>query len=136
MDVSGAIQRAVFAKLTSTPEVTALIGQRVFDRVTTAATFPYVTIFDAQVIEDGADEIDADEVFFDLHIWSRKVGALEAKEIAGAVRRALHETDLDLGDDHALVDVRFRSLQVLRDDDGLTTHAVQTFHALTETTSD
>lgn len=132
-DIAGDFQRALFARLTTYAPLAALIGTRAFDRITPDAPFPYLTIFDAQLVEDGDDCRDGDEVNVDIHVWSRAVGSLEAKQIAGHVRKALHQYDLMLGADHALVDLSFTGSRFLRDPDGLTTHGVVSFRALTQT---
>ncbi len=132
-DIAGDIQRALFARLTAYAPLSALVGQRVFDRITPNTASPYLTIFEAQLIEAGDDCTDGDEVSFDVHVWSRAVGSFEAKAIAGHVRKALHGFDLPLGDDHALIDLSFTDARFFRDPDGLTTHGVVSFRALTQT---
>lgn len=133
-DIAGDLQRALFARLTSYAPLTALIAQRVYDRIPPAATMPYVTIADAQVIEDGADCIEADEVNFDIHVWSRptNTGSLEAKAIAGLLRKALHGFDLPLSDDNLTIDLAFTDARFLRDPDGLTVHGVVSFRLLSQ----
>ena len=135
LDVAGAFQTAIYAHLTGTPAVAALVGNRVFDRVSKGAAFPYVTIPDVQLVEDGADCFEGDEIFLDIHVWSRAVGSMEAKAIVGALRRSLHGADLNLGANHALVDLQFRGQQDAGSDDPLTTHLIARFYALTETVS-
>lgn len=129
MDITEAMQRAVFARLKA---YGPLNGVGVYDAVQPTAGFPYVTIFDVQSVEDGDDCHDGDEISFDVHVWSRVVGSVQAKGIAGHVRKALHDFDLPLGEDHALVDLKFTDLRVFRDPDGVTTHGVVSFRALTQ----
>lgn len=132
------LQGAIYSALAGDSALSALIGDRVYDRVPADTTgkitaeFPYITIPTMQALDDGADCIDGEEVFTDIHVWSRAVGMVEAKRIAAAVKRVLDGTDLDLGNGAALVDIRFQDARFLRDPDGLTTHAVITFAALTE----
>lgn len=132
------LQGAIRSALAGDSALAALIEDRVFDKVPVdtagkiTARFPYITIFDMQVLDDGADCIDGEEVFIDIHVWSRGVGTVEAKQIAAAVKRVLDGADLDLGNGAALVDIRFQDARFLRDPDGLTTHSVVTFQALTE----
>lgn len=133
MDIASEIQKAVNTRLRSFAPLSPMIATRVYDRIPTAPIFPYVTIFEAQVIEDGDDCTDGDEVSFDIHVWSRDVNAGEAKQIAGHVRKALHGFDLPLGEEHALIDLTFTDARFFRDPDGLTTHGVASFRALTQT---
>lgn len=132
MDVASALQKALFERLTSSQPIAGLVGRRVFDRVPPDAPTPYVTISKALVSDDGAEGVEADEIFQDVHVWSTAEGSIEAKSIAGAIRRELRDADLDLGEAHDLVEIQFRSLNVLDDPDGVTTHAVVTFLVLTE----
>lgn len=111
-----------------------MLGGRVFDTVPASALYPYVTIGEGQVLPDRADCIDGSEIFADVHVWSRKPGFVEAKQIAGAIRTALDDADLPL-DGHALIQLLFRDERALRDPDGLTSHIAMTFHALTEAES-
>jgi hypothetical protein len=63
---------------------------RAFDRVPENPEFPYITIPDGQFIDDGDTcERDRYEVFVDLQVWSRAVGNIESKKIAGALRACL-----------------------------------------------
>lgn len=132
-DIASAVQRGLYARLTADAGVVALVAGRVFDRVPARAPFPFVTIADAQVIEDGTDCREGSELFVDLHVWSDAVGHVEVKKIAGAMRRAL-QADLDLGATHALVDLSIRAFQIVSpgDEDTLG-HGVLTIRLLTET---
>ena len=120
------LQRAIVAKVKAD---VAGLQNRVFDRVPDNAPFPMMTMGEMQVLEDSAQCIEATETSITLHVWSRAVGQVEAKQIAASVRGALHEAELDL-DPFALVEIRHRSTRYLNDPDGLTTHAVLEFAAL------
>lgn len=126
-----ALQDAIVATLRATPAVTALIGGRFFDRAPDDTAFPHAEIGEVQVLDDGADCLeDAAEIFVTLHVWSRAVGAVEARQITGAIRAALHLATLDLGADWALVEIGHRDTRTFDDGDGKTTHGVMTFRAL------
>jgi hypothetical protein len=131
-DPAAELQLAVRRALIGNAVVAALVGDRVYDLVPVPSTFPYITIFDIQTIDDSAECIEGSECYLDIHVWSRAAGSVEAKNIASAVRATLHEEDLSLGADHDLFEIRFRDQQVVRDPDGLTTHAIMHFRALTE----
>lgn len=129
-DPAAALQRAIFVRLSSAL-AGAPVGGRIFDRPRANGPWPYVSFSTAQTIEDGNDCADGAESFLDLDIWSREVGAVEAKHIGSAIWTALNRADLDL-DGHALVELQLSSTRYFRDPDGLTTHGVVTLRALTE----
>lgn len=126
-----ALQRAMYAALIAAPDMVALVGGRVFDRVPADAGFPRITFGEMQTIDDDGDCVPACEVIATLDVWSRAVGSLEAKDLCWAVRRALDDAPLDLGD-HALVSLDCDGSRIFTDPDGLTTHGVVTFRALIE----
>lgn len=136
-DPSEALQRAIFAQLSTDAAVCAFVAGRVFDLPPQGDTpdFPYIAFGSFQVLDDGAGCIDGAEVFVTLDVWSRAQGTIEAKRIGAAVAAALHEADLDLGGEHRLVEILHRSTNVFTDPDGRTAHGVLTFRALTEATA-
>lgn len=125
MSADLALQGAVVAALKA--GVPAVAG-RVFDRVPPDAVFPYVNVAGWQIVRDDAECIEAVEVYFDVHVWSRAVGRVEASAIATAVARALHRQEFDLTD-YGLVSLIHRDTRFLADPDGLTTHGVVNFRA-------
>lgn len=132
IDPSAALQKAIVTCLKADPRVGARLAQRVYDRVPVPPVWPYVSIGPAQALEDDADCVEAFEVFQQVDVWSEDPGFLEAKEIAGAIRQALHGADLDL-DGFALNEIRVRTIRYLRAPDGLTSHAAIDVRALLET---
>lgn len=130
-DASLELQGAIVAALKSSPAVAALVGPRVFDRVPSDAAFPYILLGPDQVLSDGAECIDAVEISLQVDAWSRAVGFPEVKQIAGAVRTALHQADLALPA-AALLSLEHRQTRTIRDPDGITSHAVVEFTALVE----
>ncbi|RYF30393.1 MAG: DUF3168 domain-containing protein [Comamonadaceae bacterium] len=127
-DPSLALQGAINTRLRA--EVSA-VANRVFDRVSSGVVFPYIELGEFQTVDDGAQCHDGQEVYVILHVWSRAVGQVEVKTIAGAARGALHERDLDLGADWQFLEIAHQDTRYLKDPDGLTSHAVLTFRALT-----
>lgn len=126
-DPSLALQGAINTKLRT--DVAAVAG-RVLDRVPANVVFPYIEIGDFQTVDDGAQCHDGVEVYATLHIWSRAVGQVEAKTIAGAVRGSLHEAALDLGSAWQFIEIAHQDTRHLKDPDGVTSHSVITFRAL------
>lgn len=129
-DASLALQKAVIARLRA--EV-ALVSARVFDRVEAGTTMPYIALGAAQVVDDEAGCIDGATCYLTLHIWSRGVGAVEARRVSDQAMAALTGWRPDLAaDGFALVDLRCTGGQTLADPDGLTTHGILTIEAQTE----
>jgi hypothetical protein len=126
-DPALALQGAINLKLRA--DVGA-VESRVFDRAAADVVFPYVELGEFQTLDDGAACIDAVEIFATLHVWSRGVGQVECKTIAGEVRAALHEAELDLGPLFQFLEIAHRETRHLKDPDGLTSHAVLTFRSL------
>ncbi|MBN9472269.1 MAG: DUF3168 domain-containing protein [Bosea sp.] len=127
-DPSLALQGAINTTLRA--QVSA-VGNRVFDEVPQNVAFPYIELGEFQTVDDGAQCIDAVEIYATLHVWSRAPGQVEAKTIAGAVRGALHEAELNLGSAWQFLEIAHQDTRYLKDPDGLTSHAVLTFRALT-----
>jgi hypothetical protein len=126
-DPSLALQGAINTRLRAQ---VAAVSNRVFDRVEAGVAFPYIEIGEFQTVDDGAQCHDGQEVYATLHVWSRAVGQVEVKTIAGAVRGALHEVELDLGAAFQFLEIAHQDTRYLKDPDGLTSHAVLTFRAL------
>lgn len=128
-DPAAKLQNAIFSALAASGPLAAMIGDRVYDEVPPGSAFPYVTISDAQVIDDGDScEPDQFEIFADLHIWSRTVGLMEAKEISGLIRSVLLPIE-NVEDWHVPV-VDFRGTRHGFDPDGLTAHSIVTIRFL------
>ena len=117
----------VSALTTSSPPVLA----HIYDKVTPAATFPYVSIGPIQVIPDKADCIDGTEVFIQLDIWSQTASSVEEKQISAAIVAALDDQDLTVSGYRAVI-FQLQDINHLRDPDGLTWHGVLNMRALME----
>lgn len=126
-DPSLALQGAINTRLRS--QVSG-VANRVFDRVPADVVFPYVELGEFQTVDDGAQCHDGHEVYVTLHVWSRGIGQVEAKTIAGAVRGVLHEAELNIGSAWQFLELAHQDTRYLKDPDGLTSHAVLTFRAL------
>lgn len=125
------LQKAVVDRLRADSAVTALVGQRVYDKPPPAPVFPYVSIGPEDSVPSRADCYDGNEVTLQLDAWSRAVGFGETKRIAEAMRAALDDAPLTLAG-HRLVDLYTESTRVLRDPDGETSHVALSVRALTE----
>lgn len=133
-DVSHEIQVAIVARLKVDIDVAALIDGRVFDRIPRSAsgevtaTFPFVSFGPEQEIPENADCLDASEIILQIDAWSRDPGYREVRRVAKAVVASLDESSLPIAD-NALVYFEYDGRRILRDPDGLTSHAVLTFRA-------
>jgi hypothetical protein len=128
-DPSLPLQASVVAALKGDSGVAALVGDRVYDQAPAAASFPYISLGDTQVLPDKADCIDGTEIFTVLDAWSRKEGFPEVKRIGAAIVSALDDQALSVTG-YALVVFELESIRYLHDPDGLTRHAVLTFRSL------
>ena len=125
------LQGVIVETLKADPDVTALVADRVYDRIPQAPVFPYVNFAGSDETEDDADCIKGSAIFIQIDAWSRKPGYPEVKKIANAVRNALHDADLVLNT-NALVMIEHRQIRVFRDPDGLTSHGVIELQAFVE----
>ncbi len=92
------IHGAIVAALKEDAGLTALINGRVFDDVPSRAAFPYVRFGKVDVRPVRATGVVADEIAFTIDVYSRAIGSVEGKRVAGAVRSALDgRTDITLG---------------------------------------
>lgn len=109
----------------------ALGGAKIYDEPPRAATFPYVTLGEARLIDASGDGGATQEHQLTLHAWSRKGGHREAHVITGALLQALDDAPLTL-EGQRLVNLRFSIADIRRESDGRTYHALVRFRAITE----
>lgn len=126
------LQGAIVTRLRSYAPLTALVGQKVYDRVPSTATEPYVDIGEAYCIRADAQCVDSQEVRLTLHVWSIYSGGfMEVKQIADAVVTALHQHPMTLATNR-LISISHRMTRTFRDGDTTISHAVIEFVAFTE----
>lgn len=123
------LQGALYQALTGSTELMAIVSA-VHDRVPEKPVFPYLTIGDDNLVQLNASCVTSNEHTFSVHIWSRAVGGIEAKEIGHLVRLAVPET-FNLPT-HAATDIVFRTEREIGDPDGLTSHRIITFFCRVE----
>jgi hypothetical protein len=126
-----AMQKAVYAALVADTATGALIGDRIYDAVPRAATFPYASFGDGTVRDWSTGTEDGAEHRLVLHAWSRERGRRETWTILAALKDALHDAALEL-EGHALINLRFEFADAALDPDGITWHGVIRFRAVTE----
>jgi hypothetical protein len=131
-DPALALQDAIVTALKADPGLTALVGGRVYDRVPTNATMPYISLGMIQTMPLHATCLEGGEAFITLDGWANTAtSGPEAKQIGAAICAALDDAELVLNGQH-LVELTVDGTQYLRDPDGITSHAVVTLHALTD----
>lgn len=129
-DPTAALQAALVQRLKT--NVTR-VSSRVYDRVTPNAAFPYLQFGASQVTPDGAQCFDLATCHITLHVWSREVGAVEARRISDDVLQTLNDWTPDLSADGFVCDdLRVTSSQIMADPDGVTSHGVIQIEAQTE----
>lgn len=133
MSAALSLQRALRARLVATPAVTGLVPARaILDAHQRPAPDPAIVLGEDQEIDAGSIRRGRVRVFATLHLWKREASTEGVKEIAGAIRTALHAGRLDLGAGWHCADAFVSATRFLRDPDGETSHGVVTVEALLE----
>jgi len=125
------LQGAILARMKADATISALANGIWDEPPDTCWAVPkegFVTIGEAQFIRDDATCISGGKVYLTLHAWSRKVGYPAVKAIADAVVESLHLAPLVLPTNR-MTSINHRQTRVMRDADGLTSHAVIEFVA-------
>lgn len=124
--IGSQFQAALHAALTSAN----ICSGRIYDRVPEGVTFPYVTIGDEQVIDDGNSCDDGWNLYADVHVWSRPDAGskAEVKTLAAAVVTAVK--GITSISEHTLIELQHDRSLFRRERDGMTEHAVITFRAI------
>lgn len=134
-DPALAIQGALLQAL-KLSEAGRLVSGRVYDdppvdATTKLPTFPYIAFGTSQTIPERADCLDGSEHYVTIHAWSRAKGFPEVKRLAGAIRDALHDAAIEVPG-FRLIDLAMEDAQIMRDPDGLSSHAALSFRALVD----
>lgn len=117
--------------LAHAPLVAALGGPKIWDEPPRDAAFPYVTLGEARVTDWSTGSSSGHEHALTLHVWSRQGGQTEAQVVAGEIVAALEQVPLSPAG-HRLVNLRFATADIRREDDGRSFHGVVRFRAVTE----
>ncbi|MBV9571446.1 MAG: DUF3168 domain-containing protein [Alphaproteobacteria bacterium] len=129
--ISFALQQAIFAALSASSELQALIGTCLFDFVPRESVFPYVVLGDGGESDWSTATETGSEHAVQIDVWSRSAGHEEAKQIAEIVRATLHNAVLAISG-ATLIDIRHLATGFSREPDGQTFRARLTFRAVTE----
>ncbi|MBB4272788.1 DUF3168 domain-containing protein [Rhizobium mongolense] len=125
MSPSIELQKLLYDTLKADVAVMA-IAAGVYDRVPPSpygTKNAYISFGPSDVVDDSADCSISGTHTFQIDVWSRAVGQVEAKTLVDLIYRALHEQELVLAE-NALAEIRVDFRRVFTDSDGLTTHGV------------
>ena len=120
-------------RLLKAPNVSALVGDRVWYRAPEKAQFPYIAGFDTSGVRGNATCVRGEEITLNVHIWTN--GGIDplqdARAIAHEVAEALHDFPLPLPSNQ-LISLEHRGERIFYDADGLTGHGVVEFQAFVQ----
>lgn len=132
-DALFAVQQALFNVLAASSEVQALLGNppRLYDHVPPGAAFPYAVFGSVHALPyDTKTEIGFEHIVT-INIWSRYRGSKEAKDILQAIYDTLHHASLTVSG-QVFLSCEFHSVDLMPDNDGLTTHAAARYAVITQ----
>jgi hypothetical protein len=122
--ISWNLQTAIFSALS--PAVAPAV---VYDDAPPEAVFPYITIGEQTSDHAGDKSDDAESVTVTIHVWSRKAGRKEVKELTAKVRQTLHNKTLTVaGADPATL--RYEFSNDFLEPETMTKHGVIRFGAV------
>jgi hypothetical protein len=124
---SSALQQTVFNALDQSSTLQNLVTD-VYDFVPESTAFPYVKIGEQTMVDDGTKDKKGSDFTLEVHTFSRYRGSVEIKNIMSVVYDILHESSLSVSG-ASLVNMRFEFSDIIKENDGLTTHGVQRFRA-------
>jgi hypothetical protein len=125
-DHSLGLQKTVFDALDGDSTLQSLVTD-VFDFVPENTAFPYVKIGEETAVDNGTKTLQGNTLV--IHTFSRYRGSKETKEIMSRIYALLHESSLTITG-ASLVNLRFEFSDIIKENDGLTTHGLQRFRAM------
>ena len=124
-DYASALQQTVFNALEQSSTLQNLVTD-VYDFVPESTAFPYVKIGEQTMVDNGTKDKKGSDFTIEVHTFSRYRGSVEIKNIMSVVYDILHESSLSVSG-ASLVNMRFEFSDIIKENDGLTTHGVQRF---------
>ncbi len=134
MSAALAVQKAIRARLTGTPEIAALVpAEAILDRNQRPAPSPSIVLGEAQEVDEG-DSIARTRVrvYSTLHVWKMEPSLEGVTTICGAIRRAINAGRLTLGAGFHAAGCHVSGARTMRDPDGETSHGVVTVETIVE----
>ena len=123
-----ALQKTIFDALDGDSTLQSQVTD-VYDFVPENTAFPYVKLGEDTAIDNGTKTLQGNEHTLVVHTFSRYRGSKEIKDIMARIYTVLHESSLTVSG-ASLVNLRFEFSDVLKENDGLTTHGLQRFRAI------
>ena len=124
-DYASALQQTVFNALDQSSTLQNLVTD-VYDFVPEGTAFPYVKIGEQTMVDNGTKNKQGTDFTIEVHTFSRYRGSVEIKNIMSVVYDILHESSLSVSG-ASLINMRFEFSDIIKENDGLTTHGVQRF---------
>lgn len=132
MSASDELQELIYNRLISDAGVSAIVGDKVFDRAKPRAAAPYISFGPSDGVPDDAECITGRVETMQIDCWSDSQGGKsQAKRLVDAVKSSLHEWAGTLAV-NALVEMRVVLWRVFDDPDGVISHGVVTVEAMIE----
>jgi hypothetical protein len=128
-DHSIQLQKTIFDVLNGDSNLTSTLGASVYDFVPDSTAFPYVKLGEETAIDNGTKTLQGNEHTLVIHSFSRYRGSKQIKEIMSRIYALLHESSLSVSG-ASLVNLRFEFADVIKENDGLTSHGLQRFRAV------
>ena len=127
-DHSLELQKSIFNALDGDSTLQSLVTD-VYDFVPESTAFPYVKVGEETSIDNGTKTLPGNEHTLVIHTFSRYRGSKEVKEIMSRIYALLHESSLSVSG-ASLVNLRFEFSDVIKENDGFTSHGLQRFRAV------
>ncbi len=127
-DHSLELQKSIFNALDGDSTLQNLVTD-VYDFVPENTAFPYVKVGEETSIDNGTKTLQGNEHTLVIHTFSRYRGSKEVKEIMSRIYALLHESSLSVTG-ASLVNLRFEFSDVIKENDGFTSHGLQRFRAV------
>ena len=127
-DHSLELQKSIFNALDGDSTLQNLVTD-VYDFVPENTAFPYVKVGEETSIDNGTKTLQGNEHTLVIHTFSRYRGSKEVKEIMSRIYTLLHESSLSVTG-ASLVNLRFEFSDVIKENDGFTSHGLQRFRAV------
>lgn len=95
-------------------------------------TYPYVVLYDLELLTNDTMASEYFEGTFNIHSWSDQPDLAIIGDIQKAVYDVLHKQSLTM-DDYLTTEMHQEFSTILRDPDGITIHGVQRFRLIIQT---
>lgn len=116
MSSSAALQDLVYDMLATCPVLAPKVGGRIYDNPPVAPSYPYISFGPASAVPDDADCLDGDTHTLQIDIWTSEGGSKrECKVISDAVRRLLHDAEIEMEEPFSMVGMRVILNRVMGD---------------------